>query len=637
VPEETAEELYEHAPCGYLSTRPDGTIVRANRTFLEWTGYAHDDLASRRRFQDLLSPGGRIYHETHLAPLLRMQDHVRAIALELVTAEGARIPVLVTATLRRDDEGEPAGIRTLVFDATDRRRYEEELLRARRAEGDARARVERLQELTATLATGLHSAQIAAAAVEQLARRGEARAAVAVIDRPETQLHVLAAEGWSPAALEAWSAHTDLPSTDRPAHVVVLPMTVAGREQVGALLLGYDDAAPTEEEHEFLRACAAQCAQALERARLHEQTALAAERAALIADMSQALEEARDLDHRLRTLIEVVVPALGDGARATFAGPGEAAPLVAATGAAEAGGGTRESVRLGVRGHAAGRLEVVRSQRRQPFDPGERAFLVQIAERAALALETARLYEQERDAARTLQRSFLTGHLPADPRVRIATRYLPAVQTLEVGGDWYDAFVVARDRLGVVVGDVVGRGLEAATAMGQLRSAVRALAVAELEPAGVLDRLDAFVAPVEAAQMATLAYAEIALDTGRACLAMAGHPPPVLLAPGEEPQFVWKGRSTPIGVVTGRPREQVALQLEPGTRLLLYTDGLIERRGESLDRGFERLLAEVGRQAEATPEATVRELTADLLADGPGEDDVSLLYLAYAGGAGERR
>jgi PAS domain S-box-containing protein len=135
--EEDAEELYEEAPCGYLSTTPDGAILRANRTFLALSGYDADELVGVRRFADLLPPGGKIYYETHLAPLLRMQGQVREIALELVRPDGRRVPVLVSAALKQDASGRARLIRVTVFDATDRRRYEQELLQAR-AEAEAR-------------------------------------------------------------------------------------------------------------------------------------------------------------------------------------------------------------------------------------------------------------------------------------------------------------------------------------------------------------------------------------------------------------------------------------------------------------------------------------------------------------------
>lgn len=141
--EDDAELLYERAPCGYLSTTPDGTIVKVNQTFLTWTGYRREDLIGRRRFAQLLTPGGRIYHETHYAPMLRMQGRAREIALDIVSADGTRVPALVNSVLERDATGAPVVVRTALFDATERREYERELLRAkqRAEESEREARV----------------------------------------------------------------------------------------------------------------------------------------------------------------------------------------------------------------------------------------------------------------------------------------------------------------------------------------------------------------------------------------------------------------------------------------------------------------------------------------------------------------
>ena len=138
--DDDAAELYERAPCGYLSTTPDGTIIKVNGTFLTLTGYDRPDLVGKRMFVDLLSAGGRIYHETHYAPMLQMQGRAREIALELVRADGSRLPTLVNSVLERDDEGEPCVIRSAVFDATERREYERELLRAKERAEDSERR-----------------------------------------------------------------------------------------------------------------------------------------------------------------------------------------------------------------------------------------------------------------------------------------------------------------------------------------------------------------------------------------------------------------------------------------------------------------------------------------------------------------
>ncbi len=129
--DEDAEDLYENAPCGYVSALPDGMIVKVNQTFLAWTGHRREDLVGRKRFQDLLTAGGRIFHETHYAPLLRMQGEVREIAVEIVCATGGRLPVLINSVLRKDMAGKPLLTRTTIFNATDRKEYERELLRAR--------------------------------------------------------------------------------------------------------------------------------------------------------------------------------------------------------------------------------------------------------------------------------------------------------------------------------------------------------------------------------------------------------------------------------------------------------------------------------------------------------------------------
>lgn len=130
--EETAEDLYEHAPCGYLSTLPDGTIVRVNQTVIEWLGVSREALLSGTKFQTLLSMGSRMYYETHYAPLLRMQGSANEIALELVRADRRILPVLLNSRQRRDPHGTPLFNRITLFDSTDRRRYEAELLLARR-------------------------------------------------------------------------------------------------------------------------------------------------------------------------------------------------------------------------------------------------------------------------------------------------------------------------------------------------------------------------------------------------------------------------------------------------------------------------------------------------------------------------
>jgi sigma-B regulation protein RsbU (phosphoserine phosphatase) len=365
--DESAEELFEDAPCGYLTTDLGGTIVRVNRTFEAWTGLGREALLGVRRFQELLGPGGRIYYETHYAPLLQMQGWVREIAVELVRADRTTMPALVNAVVRRDAAGAPRAIRTTIFDATDRRRYEQELLRAR---------------------------------------------------------------------------------------------------------------------------------------------------------------------------------------------------------------------------------------------------------------------DRERDIAGRLQRSLLDGELPVDPRLALGVTYLPSDQAAHVGGDWYDAFWTGPGTIAVVVGDVVGRGIEAAATMGQLRSAIRALASTGLGPGALLGALDGYARRHGVGQMATVAYAEVDLGAGTMALACAGHMPPVVCAPDRPPRFVLDGRSAPLDAYaepTTRPQTEVVLPL--GALVVVFTDGLIERVDRPLSEGLDAVVGALEARPDAPAQESADELTRALIADRRTTDDVCVVAL----------
>ena len=168
--DESAEDLYEHAPCGYLSTLPDGTIVKVNQTLIDWVGRPRESLLDGTRFQSLLAIGSRIYYETHYAPLMQMQGFANEIAFELTVADGRVLPVLVNSRQRRDADGTPLVNRITLFDATDRRRYERELLLARRkAEQVAKDKA----ELIAMLSHDIRNPLNAIMGVVQLLDRGE--------------------------------------------------------------------------------------------------------------------------------------------------------------------------------------------------------------------------------------------------------------------------------------------------------------------------------------------------------------------------------------------------------------------------------------------------------------------------------
>jgi serine/threonine-protein kinase RsbW len=410
------------------------------------------------------------------------------------------------------------------------------------------------------------------------------------------------------------------------------------------------------DEIELMRTLGRQAGQALERLQLQEESDRRAWQSTFLARLSRGLDEAVASDSRARRLVALLVPELAEYAQVDMTTPDgpDAQQITSAydstTGVIVSGTTTLwrlpEEVRIalkamGRRDSAAvvpfsapgGRRGIVLPLYARstvigtlilagaPAVPGgrDRDFLVDVAGRCGLALDNARLAEQDREIAHALQRSLLTNDGPTDARYRAATVYRPAVRTLEIGG-----------KIGVVVGDVVGRGVAAATAMGQLRSAVRALAKSHSGPAAVLRHLDEFVATLETGRLTTLAYAELSLDTGILNYACAGHPPPLLIAPDRTPRFLWEGRSGPLGSVSSsRVRAEAEHNVPRGSRLLLYTDGLVERRGESLQLGLDRLAETVNGYRHAPLESLAEDLADTMLAGSGGHDDMCLLALDY--------
>ncbi len=244
-------------------------------------------------------------------------------------------------------------------------------------------------------------------------------------------------------------------------------------------------------------------------------------------------------------------------------------------------------------------------------------------------LVTARTQAQE--VAVQLQRSMLTGAAPRSDRFESAAVYRPAVSSLEVGGDWHDAFWLEDGRVvGLVVGDVVGRGLSAATAMGQLRSAVRALALTGLGPAALLEGLDRYSRRHAVGEMTTVAYAELRLDTAELVYACAGHPPPVLVSDEDPPGVLWNGRSSPLNATfepEGRTEGRAALPAR-GT-VLLFTDGLVERRTVSVMDGIETVQSALG-ERRAEPIADVVNGIVRDMRDREHPDDVCLLAARWS-------
>lgn len=305
-----------------------------------------------------------------------------------------------------------------------------------------------------------------------------------------------------------------------------------------------------------------------------------------------------------------------------FAGITDAAPVVVDEGWAP--GRPARHVALGVgSGDSAGVL-VLELNPLRSFDDAHRTFVELIGRAVSAALENAyrRSVElgEQRLISDTLQAAMIA---PASDLPTVAARYRPAAGQLSVGGDWYDVISLPDGRRALVVGDCVGHGLHAATAMGQLRSASRALLLEGRSPASVIDAMDRFARSVPGGDCATMACALIDLEAGTATYASAGHPPPLLVQAGIG-RWLEDSRGAPLGV--GRaPRTEAVADVDPGDLVVLYSDGLVERRGELLDIGLERLRVAAEAHADDPVQTIADALIVGLLDPRPGDDVVLLV------------
>ncbi|MEU0224116.1 SpoIIE family protein phosphatase [Streptomyces sp. NPDC006284] len=300
-----------------------------------------------------------------------------------------------------------------------------------------------------------------------------------------------------------------------------------------------------------------------------------------------------------------------------------------------------------------GLAQFARTKGSEPFGDRDRDLAVELAARAAVCIDNARLYRREHERALILQRSLLPPGDPEASGLDIACRYLPGNAATgrpsEVGGDWFDVIELPGHRTALVVGDVMGRGLRAAVAMGELRTAVRTLAQLDLEPAEVLSQLDEIArglgapggvqqatraarrpreADLSEVYLATCVYAVYDSVTRRCTFANAGHLPPVLVEPGEPALMLDVPPGLPLGV-GGEPFEEVEVELPEGALLALYTDGLVESRDHPLDEGLQ---AFVGALTDPTlPLEDVCDQVLNTLGSHHGEDDIALLMARVQG------
>jgi serine/threonine-protein kinase RsbW len=262
------------------------------------------------------------------------------------------------------------------------------------------------------------------------------------------------------------------------------------------------------------------------------------------------------------------------------------------------------------------------------YEPNDTAVVELIASRAALALRTARLYEAEHDIALTLQTSLLPAYLPNSPSVSTTARYRPGEAHLAVGGDWYDAAPLPDGQLALAIGDIVGHGITAATAMGQLRSAAGALLTAGLAPADVLEHLDTIAARIPAARCSTACCARFDPAAAVLTYSSAGHPPPLLTSADGSVRFLDQGRSPVLTIPpSSGDRPQATTTVPPGATLLLYTDGLIEQHRS--DEELADLAAAAQRHAGLDLDGFADAIIADRLGSAAPRDDIALLCVRF--------
>ena len=280
---------------------------------------------------------------------------------------------------------------------------------------------------------------------------------------------------------------------------------------------------------------------------------------------------------------------------------------------------------LSSRGVVTGVVSFAVSLSGRTYDEADLAVAQEIAGRFSVALDNAHAYETQQVVALTLQRSLLPQRLPPSEGLEPESVYLPGAGDTEVGGDWFDLIPLSTGRTGIVIGDVMGRGIHAAAVMGQLRAATRAFAVLDLRPADVLRHLDELVVALDTVQIVTCVYGVFDPSTSTLTLANAGHLPPLLLHEGVAERLELD-TGTPLGI--GHVRfSQRDIALLPGDAVVLYTDGLVETRGSDLDEGIERLRAALTRSAPigGTCAAALRALLDDETMEY--DDDVAMLVL----------
>ena len=262
------------------------------------------------------------------------------------------------------------------------------------------------------------------------------------------------------------------------------------------------------------------------------------------------------------------------------------------------------------------------------FTQDDRDLLQLAADRAALAIDHAEMYEQRR-VAEALQRTLLPQELVGVAGLEVAARYLPAAPASSLGGDWYDLFPLSSGLVGIAVGDVVGHGLPAAALMAQLRTALRAFAFDGHPPSQVIDRLNRILGFLSPATMTTATYLVLDPENERVRMVSAGHPPPLVIAPDGAAYFLPTTGGIALGASRATRYRELECPIPSGSTIVLYSDGVVEVRGESLDVGLERL-RQIAERRHPSVEALCDAVIGEMVVDGRPPDDVALLAARVA-------
>ncbi|MDP9091882.1 MAG: SpoIIE family protein phosphatase [Actinomycetota bacterium] len=437
---------------------------------------------------------------------------------------------------------------------------------------------------------------------------------------------------------------------------------------------------PGARELDFLTTFADSCAQAIRRVRATEQAQRTARQLTFLADASAELASSLNYPVTLAHVARLSVPTLADWCAVSMVGSGGAlstlavahvdpakvesawelekryppdpdaptgVPNVVRTGQSElyreitddmlvAGARDEEHLRLSrdldlrsalvvpltARGRTLGAITLLRTTGSDEYGPAELAVAEDLGRRAGVAIDNSRLHSETQDIARQLQRAVLPDDLAKLTQWQIATHYRPGGRA-EVGGDFYDAIPLGEGLLAIFIGDVMGHGVAAAAAMGQMRSAIRAYLCIDPAPSAIVKALDGMFARLSIDQLTSLAYAVIDTATGEVRIVSAGHYPPMIVSRDGAPRLAQTAPRRPLGA-GGDERVESAWPLEPGDTILLYTDGLVERRNEVIDVGLARLIDHAHVLNRDSLEDGLRTLVARLH-DDAGDDDVTAI------------